>query len=239
MANKRPIPDDFTEVANRLKQVTLIEAHYKAGDRTVAKWCKEVGYVVPKRIVHPIPDDFAEQTKAKHTLALIKHYNVSGNVVRRWLRETGIKPINGRVEDVTLYRLLPPCFPENAAVMSRTALRHHYKTGLDTLARWYREAGLEPIQYKKPSAPKGPKPPKPTHVYSTSGRGRGPGVSIREKHWSVYDEAADVLRKYGPVSRCDENGKYQQAGDYWRVGWVVITPQELLERGERKRSKAA
>ncbi len=63
---------------------------------------------------------------------------------------------------------------------------------------------------------------------------------LRIRASSIYDEAAGVIqRERFAVYRCEDNGKANPNGKFWRVGNVVLTPDELLERAERYRRRAA
>lgn len=47
-------------------------------------------------------------------------------------------------------------------------------------------------------------------------------------------DAADFLRSFAPVYRCDERGRPHERGAHWRYGAVVLTPDELLQRAARR-----
>lgn len=46
--------------------------------------------------------------------------------------------------------------------------------------------------------------------------------------------AADFLRRFCPVSRCDAAGKYDPRGRYWRIGDAVLAEADIIARATRK-----
>lgn len=47
---------------------------------------------------------------------------------------------------------------------------------------------------------------------------------------SEAGQAAEYLRRFGPVVRCNEGGAYDPAGARWRRGSVVLSAAEIVER---------
>lgn len=178
--SRKPVPDDFLTFAP-LKPQHILMKHYGASYKTIARWQKETG--VPKcpppppppAKRRPLPNDFADKVRSSYFNDLVRYYKASEATVRRWLKETGLKP-------------------------GRTI----YSRGLDKAGRPY--------------------------VAKISG--------FNSK--SIYDEAADTLRRKGwIVYRCTHKGIYLKGGNHWRIGNLVITGDELLERADRIRNKAA
>jgi hypothetical protein len=46
--------------------------------------------------------------------------------------------------------------------------------------------------------------------------------------------AADFLRKFCPVTRCDAAGRFAHHGPHWRIGQLVLTESEIIARAARK-----
>jgi hypothetical protein len=42
-----------------------------------------------------------------------------------------------------------------------------------------------------------------------------------------------------PCYRCDEGGNPNPTGKMWRLGRLVVSPAELIERADAKRARAA
>lgn len=49
---------------------------------------------------------------------------------------------------------------------------------------------------------------------------------------SLAGQAADYLRRFGPVVRCDDRGRYNENGTHWRRNFSVLTADEIIERAE-------
>lgn len=223
MSAKRPLPDDFATVANGRSKEWACQ-HYKAGNDTVSRWFEEAGLKAqfkgtPPR---PIPDDFtAVFPTLKNQFEVCSHYRASEKVVRRWMNEAGLEPHQ------TMGRPVPDDFASVAPDMSKAQLSDRYKVSYDVITRWLRMSNAKALERTKVQH-------RTTRLVPTRGTGK-PNLTITRAA-SIYDMAADELRRFGPVFRCDDKGKYKQAGDYWRMGWSILTPDELLERAARKRA---
>ena len=86
----------------------------------------------------------------------------------------------------------------------------------------------------KRSADRPVKITKPRVVHSfIPQRGLGNHRSF-ERAYGPEDQAADVLRRYGPVYRCDERGRMDTKGKLWRFGMVICDGEELIARADRR-----
>lgn len=234
----RPMPDDFREVAARLKYVKYIAKHYTSGQATVERWFREAGIKPGKRQVHELPADFAERAKTMHGFALSQHYGVAPKVVRRWADEAGVTLIKGRVIPPAKRRECPADFAQMAAVLTYTGLCNHYNTGRSAVDRWVSETGATPLVFVRKPAEAKPKAGKPSRgLYHAIGISSN--IAAAAKPYTAHDRAADMIRPYVAVYRCDERGKQNDKGKFWRVGMVVVTPDELLARAARYERKAA
>jgi hypothetical protein len=223
MSAKRPLPDDFATVATGRSKEWACQ-HYKAGNDTVSRWFEEAGlkaqFKGPK--CRPMPDDFAAVFPTlKNQFEVCAHYGATEKVVRRWMNEAGLKP--HQVQD----RPVPDDFAHVAPSMSKTQLGDRYKVSHDVINRWLRLSGVKAMERTRVAH-------RSSRLVPTRGTGR-PNLTITRAA-SIYDIAANELRRFGPVFRCDDRGIYRQAGDYWRMGWSILTPDELLERAARKRA---
>lgn len=226
---KRPMPDDFAEVSAK-QSVKAMRSHYIAGERTITRWLAEIGKSRggPPRSM-PVPDDYAELAAKYHAEHLKRHYDVSGNVIERWTRDSGIKPVSG------VKRAPPADFAQVAPTMTRSAMMGHYKADIRTITRWCEETGVQARQWANNTPP----PPRSWRPNMSPTRSRVDyGLSIT-RTISIYDQAADTLRRERwAVYRCTEKGRQDEAGTFWRVGNVVCTPAELLERAARAERRA-
>lgn len=232
MAARRAMPDDFVEVAHRLQRRTIhIQGHYGAGQTTIARWMAEAGIPSIGCSLRPVPDDFAQVAPTMFQSKLAKHYKTSEIAVKRWFKETGVKPMKG--DNPSKFKALPvrDGFAELAPTMFNAELARHYGSSYKTIRRWLTEAGVEAKHYT-PRVPKGIKA-------ARSMANILPRQIIKTNVKSIYDEAADTLRRERfPVNRRNEKGSFNPKGDFWRVGWSVLTGDELLERAARYRRAA-
>lgn len=220
----KPMPPDFPEKAWGC--LNDLARHYKVHWNTVRAWRDQVGGEDPRRKGPPVPSDFALLARDMNKTELRQHYGVGKRAVDHWCRNTGVAPRHGNSRPEAL-RPVPADFAQVAPTMKKKALREHYKCWDKVLDRWIAETGVLP-------APHNPAPP-----FIWRGHG-GPKVHRLERVKSMYDEAADTIRRERfAVYRCNAKGAYDPKGKLWRVGMSVLTPDELLKRADRYRRRAA
>lgn len=177
-------------------------------------------------VLRPIPDDFKQFAPGKAQHELMRHYRASQRTVSAWQQQAGIAKKNNPPPPAPR-RPVPDCFKERVRISYLNDLSRYYKASEKTVRRWLAEVGMKP---GKSVARRGLDKAGRPYVASVSG--------FASK--SIYDEAADTLRRERwIVYRCTHKGAYLKKGNYWRVGNLVITPEELLERAERIRRRAA
>ena len=98
----------------------------------------------------------------------------------------------------------------------------HYQASLKTITRWRTESGLT-FGRRVKKRPRG------------VGFGRPGGLPRVEifRDMSAPGHAADFLRRYGAVFRCDENRKPNAKGGFWNRNGRVLTDTDIMERAER------
>lgn len=184
----RAMPEDFAQIAPGKTERKLTK-HYRTGEKVVQRWAEQSGIVLARcRQGAPPPDNWKDLCATGPIMVLESQLNVSGRTIRRWIAETGIRPV--------------PFVRKKAIV------------------------GLK-------SKPKQPK---------NLGQMGGGKLVIRHDNRtrSIWDDAAAVLRAdRWTVFRCGPTGAYMAAGLHWRVGNVVVTPDELLMRADRVRARLA
>lgn len=144
--------------------------------------------------------------------------------------------MNG-TEPVGQYALRPmPDDFEAVAAMPVYKLMRMFRARRETIQRWIRACGIEPIAYA---------PPPGQRKLRASRTGGGMRANLKAvgainlatvRNWSDADDAAAKLRKFGPVHRCDEQGRFDIAGHFWRAGWAILTDAEIIERANRRRA---
>lgn len=231
MTKVRQMPDDFLEVAATFNYAQdPIKNHYRASYDTVVRWLTECG--VTSNYGRPAPDDLAEVLATMRIADACAHYRCASSTLMRWRSETGLGIRTHK-------RPVPDDFAELAPTMSQNQLLAHYgATNHRMLKRWYAEAGVEP----KPRDYRAPQKRNANTVHRFTGAAGSSYRAIYDQRVgtrTIYDDAADTLRRYGPCYRCNERGAGDHKGKFWRFGNVVCTDEELLARAARYERKAA
>jgi hypothetical protein len=105
---------------------------------------------------------------------------------------------------------VPDGFALVAPTMTIKQLRLHYGRGPEVIHRWLGEANV--------------RPKKLTPGYQHAAR------TVVHRDMSAMGQIADYLRYWGPVFRCNANGRADIKGTHWRRGSAVLTDAELTER---------
>lgn len=231
----RAVPDDFLAVAATMRPHSLCK-HYNCGPAVIRRWLDETGAPEgpDKRLRTPEPPaaDFATLAPGM-TISESKLFWKRGETtLRRWEEDTGVRMLReGRL------RPIPADFKTLHATMAIPELAKHYRTCKSVVRRWAGQAGVarrhgvrirlaksEPFVRAAPEK----KRPKPA---SASGAGnRMAPVDHVQRDMSRAGQAADYLRRYAPVTRCDEHGRYNPDGAYWRRGSTVLDAEAIVER---------
>ena len=250
---KKELPADFIEVAQSLRWGWVaIRKHYVLGDATLARFMKLpevlaarpefVGRVYYREVA---PADFAERARVMTIKQLCAHYGVCNKKLLRWRKETGVNPVSA-INPVgkTPMRPMPADFATLAPTMTFNAIRVHWGCGDSVARRWLLQAGVSPKKcIAKPrvyvSKRKNAAGGNVRSIFTGYVGPRRSDVTGLNKAKSVHDDAADVLRKYGPCYRCGPTGLLSDRGEFWRYGNSIMTPDELLVKADRYRAKAA
>jgi hypothetical protein len=178
----------------------------------------------------PAPADWAEFAPTLGVNAARRRWGRNHKVLARWEAETGISLIHG---EKAVKRPAPDDFAARHAEMSIVKLAKHYQASPTAVMRWVQETGIgraagvkiaHAVQFAKSKASFG------TIVSAGSRTG---AIDRPRRDVSRAGQAADYLRHFGPVVRCDERGRYAENGTYWRRGSIVLTAEEVIERAER------
>lgn len=232
MPKPRPMPADFVETAPNFASMKALARHYNTRTTSIVRWCAQAG-IIRQALKFPVPADLAKLAKTMHKSALAQHYNRSEHTVSRWLGVAKIK-CAPRPKPKPVCKPMPADFAEVAPTMTIMALRRHYNAMYSgTVERWLKEADTHCMAYVAIPPRRNVYNISPTASRSTSSR-----MNLT-RNTDIYDIAASELARFAPVYRCTATGKADVAGKFWRIGQTVVTPAELLERAERKRSKAA
>lgn len=222
----RPAPEGFAEVASTLSLKELA-IKFKAGQVVIQRSRKEIGWKPVSDVMAIPPDGFAAMARKSTTEALKRHYGVGDRRIKSWCLVLGIEP-GGRN---ACRRPIPDDFAVVAPTLVKTRLTSHYNADIKTVTRWLEVSGLraaEPVQQYHPR--------KGGMVFQGHAQAR---MHRDTRPSSIHDDAADVLRKYAACFRCDERGRADLNGNMWRLGNIIVSPDELLDRAEAKRRRAA
>lgn len=171
-------------------------------------------------MIRPMPDDFPEIAAQMKTAAKVaRHYRSSRRVAARWFAERGIKlmrstpPPKPRID-------MPPDFPAYAPTMTKAQLSRRFDVAISVINRWLDETGLAAKSGKREA------------IIQTWKSDIPP-----PKRETDYDLAAEYLRRFMPVNRCNSQGKYDPNGFYFRTGSTVMTFPETIERANKMRAR--
>lgn len=178
------------------------------------------------------PGDFAKNAATMSQSKLMRHYCASHRMIQRWSKETGAEPKLGARYS---RHPIPDDFTTLALVTTKVGLVRHYGVHNHTVARWLRLTQIEPPAWERPRKEKAPRQkatrtsrpaafrtPKQAHSFDTLRR-----------ETTTDGLAADHLRRFCAVYRCNERGRADQDGAWWRYGNAILTPAELIARAER------
>lgn len=134
---------------------------------------------------------------------------------------------------------IPTDFAERAAQCSNNELMEHYGAALRTISRWRRISGVwSPRLHERPARPaivQSDAAPVRKRVAPAARRiksARRFCERIANHDGSRAAQAAEYLKRYGPVFRCDANGNFLLDGFFWRRGRAVLSAEEIVQRAE-------
>lgn len=226
MKASRSVPTDLAERAREMNRNQLAR-HYAVAWDTMKKWLNQAGIEAKAhdgKLVNtrPVPDDFRTMARIMPAVDLARHYRAGTSTVVRWFQESGARRLAPMVHN---RKPVPADFAEVAPRLHAKAICLHYAASPETVKRWLAETGLRPkvYDYRTHPVPRGYVPA------AVTGRVR-----------SLYDDAADTLRRERfTVFRCDQRGRFEQKGDFWRVGNSLLTGEDLLHRAAKYEQRAA
>lgn len=121
-------------------------------------------------------------------------------------------------------RPVPPDFLEQLARRGSGGCAVHYRASLTTITKWRRASGLRPQLRMRRSPSMGGGFKRQTGTLAR--------IMIHRDH-SDAGQAADFLRRFGAVYRCDEGGKPNSKGAFWNRNNHVLDDGEIMFRAKR------
>jgi hypothetical protein len=160
----------------------------------------------------PAPDGFAELAIKSSYAHMQRHYVCSSATIKRWLAEVGID--RSRAGRFARKDDLPADFAERARRSTANQLCGIYGCKRSVIDRWSVQSGVKYL--------------------TVNGAWRQPGLSAQmataNRDMTQPGQAADFLRRLGPVIRCDAAGAYSATGDHWKRNGRVLTADDVVER---------
>lgn len=187
-----------------------------------AKQCRPCAVkVIATKVMRPMPDDFPEVAPGKSVNMLMAIYSCGPGPVARWRKQAGILP-SRPAANVKLPRREARAVPDGFALVARgmtmKQLRERFGASEALVRRWCAEAGVEPRRAG--------------YVHFRQAQPR-PLPGARDN--SRAGMAAQYLQKFGPVFRCNAEGRLDPRGTHWnRGGRTVLTDDEIMERARSK-----
>lgn len=191
---------------------TIVEAVSRYG---LGPWQSRSG--VPAGNMPP-PADFDELFHNNSVMALRQICGRSGVTIARWIRERGLSRPAGWRQPLEQ----APSYFADAVKRGSTIAQLKEMTGKGgaVVRRWRTEALADMVV--KPQPRKLPALGHSVTRLTTPSRGYG-------------EEAATFMQRDGwIVYRCTTEGRQSIGGKFWRLGRLVVTDAELVERAERK-----
>lgn len=215
----RPVPDDFAERAASGVPVKALRDHYRVGNWVIARWIDLIGGKPRAKrasLKEPAPSDFAHYAQIETVEQLLKRYQVGTAKIARWRHELGVPIVRARRVPDDLAQIAPSMTPQQ--------LQTHYDVSRVTLTKWCRQINVKPKPTVRAPAP----------VAHLGGMGRAKAAPLNQnRDMSLAGQAADFLRRFSPVIRCDKDGHYALEGKFWRRGSTVMTADDVMERARR------
>lgn len=229
----RPIPEDFAALAPTMFEDDL-RRHYAVGSVALRRWINDAGIKTLGSQPAPIPEGFAEAAKTCSRAKLGEMFGLGRKGVASLLERLGIEAATY----TTPATPIPDDFTDVAQTLRVMELVDHYGVTKSVVTRWLKVSGISAAKHKpqpKPQPKRQVQPP-PRGMRLQQHKTRPSFFPTR--NYSPTEAAADVLRSRVPVYRCDAIGRYQQSGDWWRVGNAVVDSDELIARAENARRRA-
>lgn len=169
-----------------------------------------------EKLQRTMPEDFLSVAPGRTINELQKIYQAGPDAVRRWRKEAGLEPI-APVAPRQPRRTVPDGFALVARGMTMKQLRERFEASEPVVRRWCAETGVEPRRAG--------------YVY----RQAAPRPLPDARDCSRAGKAAQFLQKFGPVTRCDADGRVDPKGTHWlRGGRFVLTDAEIMDRATRQ-----
>lgn len=177
--------------------------------------------------------ELIEPLSSQHTVSdMARILGLSTSVIARACVKFGLTPKRHATNDYSE-------LPKLAQTMHRAELARHYGVTYNTLCEVCQRLGVVPIRQSEAERRE---VRLRTCAVARAAKPLSPRLKTQFKASSVTDHrpktntdlAADYLRRFTHVYRCNERGMPDHKGTHWRYGVSVKTPDELIERARDK-----
>lgn len=180
----------------------------------------------PKPQRRPVPDDFEQHVHESYN-QLGRRYGAGYGTVHRWIIERGVVRPPAKSQRKVLP--VPADYATATAGMSRRAVAKLHGVSEDTAERWDREQQVVRDCYRG-GRPRAVKPVRRVSIVPTY---MTAPVDRPHLDMSYAGRAAEYLRRFGPVIRCDANGRFAIDGTHWRRGSTLLDAAQIVDRAVR------
>ena len=170
----------------------------------------------------PMPEDFPIHGKVETQKQLMLRYECGTKAIGRWRKQCGFTQKNA---PAIKPKPIPDDFASACAVMTIRQVCEHFSIGVGTMRKYCAVKGVKPC----------PEPRRPRlNVGRPKRRDFGGIASSVHRDDSEAGRAANFLRRFGPLFRCDAQGHQLQDGFFWNRGGYVLTDEDIIARAQRK-----
>ena len=176
-----------------------------------------------------MPADVEQMLAELSDVEIARQTGASRKTVGNWRERLGV-PRNPLVKGGSYAAPVPEGFEELQAGKSIKELARILKASPHTVRRWLRATGLYDGRVIE-CAPRQRHQLTRAPMKSTFIQTATPDRPHIDR--SPAGQAAEFLRRFGPVQRCNEQRQYDPAGNYWLRGGFRLNADEIIQRAER------
>lgn len=180
----------------------------------------------------PFPANIDELLARMSDKALAAELGCAKSTIHRMRKERGVYMLHEfKGSGGKALKPMPADFASRADGMTLGEICVAFDCSVQTARRWRKEAGLGPA--KTGYAPGTAIVRRARQPANHPWRSKKAPVDRAYVDTSLVGRAADYLRRFGPVYRCNDEGRPSIGGRFWRRGGGgVLTDAEIVERAE-------
>ena len=177
--------------------------------------------------------ELIEPLASNHTVSEMgRILGMSASVIARACEKFGITPKRLKTNDYSQLSVL-------AETMYMAELARHYGVSYGAMCKTCHRLGVKPIkqtmEQKREVAQRACATARASKPMSPRLRTQFKTSDITNHRPKYQDDlAAEYLRKFTHVYRCNDRGAPDHKGKFWRYGSTIKTPEELIDRAHAK-----